>query len=106
MADRIVSVQTVTANTTAGVIELPPIKGAQPNAYGAVSNQGDAVTYIFDGSNSVDVELVQESTDTAGIKIPASTAYTSGPWRLAGGPPKYLYAGSSTTIRVTVVLER
>jgi len=98
MADNIVSVQTITASndwTNSEKITLPKAR-----------QTSDSVIYIFSSLHSGTIELVQ-SGSTTGIELLSGTQYQSGPWRLTGGPPQYLYStnASGEPCRVTVVLE-
>lgn len=124
MADRILSVQWLyltqsddlaSPSGTAEIIIPSPQEvnrswGSQ-NTIGAQWYPADAVTYIFNGANTTDLELVQSSSsgiDTEGILLVAGTEKTNGPWRLRGGPPHHVHLpiSGSNQVRVTVVLGR
>jgi len=125
MADRILSVQWLyltqsadfTSPSGSAEIDIPSPQEVQ-RSWGSYNTNGaqwfpaDAVTYVFDGSNTADLELVQSGSvdglSTEGIKLVAGTEKTNGPWRLRGGPPHHVYlpTSGSNQVRVTVVLGR
>lgn len=121
MADRILSVQTISASDQweeSNKIALPALwdtelaNGGQwgqgYNYSGSQWYPSDRVVYIFDNFTG-SIELVQESGSSAGLTIyDDEKTPQSGPWRLIGGPPQYIYNSGSNdqTVKVTVVLVR
>lgn len=117
MADRILNVQTIVLSQSTDLLSpsgsgeiIIPSPTALRNSWGAAESEffpGDVVTYIFDGSNLVDLEFCHSGA-TQGIKILASTEKTTGPWRLIAAPPNFIYlpTSGSTSVRVTTVLGR
>lgn len=109
MADRILSVQTL--NLTAGgpALEIDIPDRNNMRAWDDSITHRDSIAYVFDGSNTRDIELVQNENDTEGIKIALRNEKTIGGWRIVANPPKWVYqpaGGSNTSVRVTVVLLR
>lgn len=114
MADKILSVQTITVSSTPQEISLPalwdPTKG-NAGAWGHSGSQyysSDRVTYVFDNFTG-SISLVQASTDTLGLKMYGSNKPVhSGPWRLIADPPRFLYnsGSNSQSVTVSVILVR
>lgn len=81
--------QTLAADTTPDEIDLP-----------AVLDPNQSVWFEFADVAGA-IELCYSDADTEGIRVAADGV--KGPFALAAAP-KYLYAGSSTACRVTVLL--
>lgn len=117
MADRILSVQYLTASSAGTEIDLPRLWDKAANFGGY--NQGykisgsdyfpaDQVKYLFNDHHSGTIELTQNQGDVAGIYIPADTIFESDGFRLRAEPPRFLYSpkASGEPCRVTVILVR
>jgi hypothetical protein len=109
MANRILSVQTLTVSSTQTQISVPDPRQSVPDPQTGFGEfqYADNVVYYFDNFTG-SFSLVQTAGDTAGLKIyDTSMPWLSGPWRVNQGPTWLYNSGSnSQTVTVTVVLDR
>ena len=86
-------------------IDLPPLDDLyENNSYGSTYNR-NGVTYVFDGSNAHDIELLQTpDINSEGITIPAGAYYVAGPFRRASDAPRYLKTdNNSDDVNISVI---
>jgi len=99
--EKIVSAQTVTADSSAAEIQIPRDSDA-----GRTLSDGAKIVYSFQGDNINEIQLVDTDVDgQVGETIPPNTAVTIGGdtgIRVSDDTPNELYAGSPTSVTVVV----